>query len=783
MIPTPFSDRSFWKKKVDQMNASLRETLQRAVHVVVACLLALALVGPAAPTRAEVSPSDNLLQFTSGGHILGFNAGGVVVATGSHAYRVQFVNAATTPVADTSAAHEGSGAPPLSRVTYPDLWPGISLAYDAPDGALLRSTYRLEPHADPALIRLRYNVPVQVDPDGGLALHYAGGTMRESAPLAWQEIDGQRVPVAVAFRPVKPGAEGESREVGFSLGAYDPAHPLTIDPDLTWNTFLGGSDWDLGNGIAVDGSGNVYVAGVSYTTWGSPIRDYSGGEDAFAAKLDSSGELQWHTFLGGSGDDTGLGIAVDGSSNVYVAGASYTAWGSPIRPYGGFCDTFVVQLDSRGTLQWHTFLGGSSWGARMAIDGSSNVYVTGLSSGTWGTPIRPHSGSDTGDIFAAKFDGDDGALQWNTFLGGSGDEDGFDIAVDGSGNVYVAGASTAAWGAPIRAHSGAYDAFAAKLDSSGALQWNTFLGGDGDDHGIGIGVDGRGDVYVAGVSDATWGSPIRDYSGGYIDIFAAKFDGNDGALQWNTFLGGSESDIGYSIGVDGSGNVYVAGNSAAAWGSPLRAYSSSIDALIAQLDSGGVLQWHTFLGESGYDTAWSIVVDKNRNVYVAGTSQSTWGAPVRDYSGDYDAFVAKLSPAPEIDVQGNSQSIANGSATPSAADHTDFGATAVSGGTVVHTFTISNGSSLDALTLTGSPPVTLTAGAHFSVSAQPSSLIPANSTTSFDITFDPSATGSFTDTVTIPNNDGDENPYTFVISGTGTMNQMWYLPLILKGFP
>jgi hypothetical protein len=194
------------------MNVPLRNTFQRTIHVAIACLLALTLVGPAAPIRAEASPSDDLLQFTSGEYILGFSAGGVVAATGGHAYRVQFVNAAAAPAADTPPADGDSGAPPLSRVSYPDLWPGISLAYDAPDGALLRSTYHLAPFADPTRIRLRYNVPVQVDPDGGLVLHYAGGTMRESAPLAWQEMDGQRVPVAASFRLIESGSTIESRE-------------------------------------------------------------------------------------------------------------------------------------------------------------------------------------------------------------------------------------------------------------------------------------------------------------------------------------------------------------------------------------------------------------------------------------------------------------------------------------------------------------------------------------------------------------------------------------------
>jgi hypothetical protein len=768
----------------------LRELCQRCFHVTVACLLALLLVGTVAPAAAEPPASPEApLQFTSSGHVLAFTLGGVVAAAGSHAYRVEFVNAATTPVADTpvAASEGGSGPPPLTRVTYPDLWPGISLAYDALGGALLRSTYRLAPLADPDRIRLRYNAPVELESDGSLALHYTTGAMRESAPVAWQEIGGRRIPVAVTFRLIEPGAIAESRQVGFSLGDYDPAQPLTIDPSLTWHTFLGGSVTDRGWGIAVDGSGNVYVAGDSDATWGSPVRAHSGDSDAFVAKLDSGGALQWNTFLGGGGSDYGRGIAVDGSGNVYVAGSSLADWGSPIRDYSGSRDAFAVQLDSSGALQWHTFLGGSRWdiGSSIAVDESGNIHIVGYSDATWGSPVRAFNGSRSSDAFAAKLDAS-GALEWNTFLGGSDQDYGNAIAVDGSGNLYVTGDSHAVWESPIRTFSGGIDAFAAKLDSSGALQWNTFLGGSVTEYGYGIAVDGSGNVYLAGGSNATWGSPVRAHSGD-ADVFAAQLD-DSGDLQWHTFLGGSRGDWANSIALDGSGNVYLAGRSYATWGTPVRAFSGDIDALAAQLDGSGALQWHTFLGGSGQDVGFSIAVDGSGDAYVAGYSRATWGTPVRDYSGALDALAAKLSPRPEIDVQGNGQSIPNGATTPSVANHTDFGTTSVASGALVRTFTISNSSSVDWLNLTGSPPITLTRGTHFSVTAQPSSPVPGHSATAFEITFAPSAVGAFTDTVHIANDDINENPYTFVISGTGTLNGICYLPMLIAppagaGFP
>jgi uncharacterized repeat protein (TIGR01451 family) len=205
------------------------------------------------------------------------------------------------------------------------------------------------------------------------------------------------------------------------------------------------------------------VTGTSLATWGSPVNAHAaGGSDAFAAQLDSSGVRQWHTFMGSSDSDSGSGIAVDGSGNVYVTGYSCATWGSPVNPYAGGADTFAAQLDSSGVRQWHTFMGSSGY------------------------------------------------------------DRGYGIAVDGSGNVYVAGSSNATWGSPVNAHAGGYDAFAAQLDSSGVRQWHTFMGSSDHDSGSGIAVDGSGNVYVVGSSFATWGSPVNPYAAGGSDAFAAK---------------------------------------------------------------------------------------------------------------------------------------------------------------------------------------------------------------------------------------------------------------------
>jgi hypothetical protein len=300
---------------------------------------------------------------------------------------------------------------------------------------------------------------------------------------------------------------------------------LNSNGDLTWNTFLGGDSWDNAKGITVDASGKIYVVGDSEGVWvgETPIRNYASGKDAWVVQLASNGSLNWLTFLGGTGTDDGMVVTTD-SDSVYIA---------------GYCN---------GTF-------------------------------TGETPVRARSSGT--DAFVAKYT-TAGALTWHTFLGGTGYDEVIGIAVD-SGNIYVSGFSTADWGtSPARSYTGASDIFAGKLDSSGVLTWHTFLGGSGDDYGVGMTLDSSKNIYVTGWSDATWGSPDRLYSSSF-DAVAAKLS-NSGSLTWNTFLGGTSSDYGYGIAVDSSNNVYIGGGSNLGWGtSPLLAYSDGEDVVVIKL--------------------------------------------------------------------------------------------------------------------------------------------------------------------------------------------------------
>ncbi len=604
--------------------------------------------------KANVATKDNtneLLQFTAGRHVIAFMPECLYLTGSDHMLKVTFQNAnVTAPEAEQCQSMESS-TQPLEKVIYSELWNGISLTYERQWSGIAKSTYIVSPGSDAGQISLSYNVPVRLDKAGKLVFEFDTGKLSETAPVAWQIINGELFVVDVEF-----SRYGE-KTIGFKVGEYNSAYRLIIDPKWEWNTFLGSYSSEYGRGIAVDDNGNVYIAGTgSSTTWGSPVNEPEGWIEAFAAKLNSSGVLQWNTFMGGSTyDDFGTGIAVDGSGNVYVSGYSDATWGSPVNAHAGSDDAFAVKLNSSGVLQWNTFMGSSSTdeGKSIAVDGSGNVYVAGDSRATWGTPVNAYAGGNY-DAFAVKLNSS-GVRQWNTFMGSSGTDYGKGIAVDGGGNVYATGMARYTWGSPVNAHAGmGGDAFVEKLNSNGVRQWNTFMGSSSliSDEGYGIAVDGSGNVYVSGTSYATWGLPVNTHTGSD-DAFTAKLN-SSGVKQWHTFMGSSESDGGYGIAVDGSGNVYVAGDSKATWGSPGTAFTGDDyeDAFAAKLNSSGVRQWNTFMGGSNWDHANSIAVDGSGYVYITGTTYLySWGSPVNTHAGNYDAFAVKFENTTAVKVE------------------------------------------------------------------------------------------------------------------------------------
>ncbi|NVN93255.1 MAG: SBBP repeat-containing protein, partial [Desulfuromonadales bacterium] len=448
-------------------------------------VFSIGTVGAVQMTAAvNIGADSTMIQFKAGDHILGFLPDRAYLASLDHALSVLFLGTqGVTPQSATPPPVSGAftKAVPLGKVVYQNLWDGISLTYVATEAGITESTYHVAPGADVSRIRLRYNVPVEMRNDGSLQFKFNTGNLTESAPIAWQEIEGRRKPVKVAFK-----IAGD--EVGFSVGRYDHHQPLVIDPTYSWHTFYGsGGGTTYGTGIALDSNGNIYVTGYSSASWGSPL--HSNGNN-FVLKLNSSGVRQWHTFYSGTSSSSDAGIAVDGSGNIYVTGYSYASWNGPgactiagtspcpRNSFSGSYDIYVLKLNTDGAYQWHTFYGSSGYdlGHGIAVDGSGNVYVTGQSDATWGSPLHPY-GSGWYNLFVLKLDSS-GAHQWHTFYGAGSSSDmnyGNSIALDDNGNIYVAGKSDTTWGAPRNGHTaGDTDVFVLKLDNSGTYQWHTF---------------------------------------------------------------------------------------------------------------------------------------------------------------------------------------------------------------------------------------------------------------------------------------------------------------------
>jgi hypothetical protein len=591
-------------------------------------------------SASEGTGSDSIAYTVTSGELISYNKDSYFVASFDHLLKVDFVGAS---LVDPIAQQAGNVASLLDttsdtyrNVLYTDLWSGVDAVFESDASTLLKSTYYVDAGVSVDEIHLEYNHDLSIDEQGNLVMHFDRGTMTESAPVAWQDIDGVRYYVDVEFRLI------DNNEVGFVVGDYNHAYQLVIDPTLTWSTFVGGSGNDFVRDIAVDSSGNVYVTGDSSATWGTPINAFSTTTEAFVAKFNSSGSLVWNTFLGGSGNsEAGTAITLDASGNVFVTGWSNATWGTPVTGYGGGSfDAFVAKLNTSGALQWNTFAGGSGIDAAygVVLDSSGSIYIAGNSSATWGSPVAAYSSGEDG--FVAKFSST-GSLTWNTFVGGSGNDRAEDLAIDANNNIYGVGYSNATWGTPVRAYTSGQDATAFNLTSAGALSWNTFLGGSGTDYLGRIAIDSSGNSYLSGYSGATWGTPVAAYTAGN-DGSVVKLN-STGALQWNTFIGGSGADVTNGITLDSNSNVVVTGVASTTFGTPWRSYTSGQDVFVAYLNTNGALGAVGFYGGTGSDVGFAVTSDTSGNTYVAGYSNATWGTPITAYSTGYDGFAMKIA--------------------------------------------------------------------------------------------------------------------------------------------
>jgi len=460
---------------------------------------------------------------------------------------------------------------------------------------------------------------------------------------------------------------------------------------------LGGTLAEEGLGIAVDGSGNAYVAGATLsvdfpTTTGGAFNLGSSGmncddpsnpgtaipcSDAYVAKYDSSGGVQYATFIGGHFEDAATAIALDSGGQAWVTGITYStdfpvgSNGFQQKHAGGFGDAFVVSLNGSGGIAYGTYLGGGGWdqGQAIALDSSDNVYVAGATnSGATNTLPLPlinalqlQYGGGTYDAFVAKINpsiAPTGQLQYLTYLGGDGKDYAFGIAVNGSGNAYVVGETTSKdfplntalqsrlfgsgpkfWG----------DAFVSKIDQSGnVLNWSTYFGGFDDDWAYGVALDGSQGIYVSGSSfspDFPTEAPYQPGSAGEGDAMLFKLSESPvtADLQVNVDAAPDTVDIGRTL-----------------------TYQVTVNNLSTSNNAGGVVIAATLPGgisfrsaaPAGTCTAVGVLVTCDIGSIAAGGSATTSLETISNTAG-YITFTARIvrTNQPDSDLSNNSASV------------------------------------------------------------------------------------------------------------------------------
>ena len=522
-----------------------------------------------------------------------------------------------TPYSKVRVSFVGAG--PVSNVNsigntlyYRGTWPGIETQY-APYDQTVKSEYHVAPGADPALIRLHYDGQTTpwITGDGSLVIGVSGAEFVESPPYAYQDQHG-RVRIPASYCIYRDGT------VGFQVGPYDPSRPLVIDPVMNYSTYFGGSGNTSVTSVAFDIYGNAIVAGwttaTDLPTNGVKPKN-AGGVDAFVAKISMEGNrIVWCTYLGGNGDDRAFGVAVDNSSNVYVTGwtqsTNFPVLGAIQTKLSGGRDAFVTKLNSTGT-----------------------------------------------------------AILYSTYLGGSNYEQGNSIAVDSTGAAYITGDTTSTNFPLVNAYQtygGQQDAFVTKLNPAGnALVYSTYLGGNAVDHGAAIAIDTSLNAYITG-STYSANFPVANATqpkiGGGEDAFVAELSSAGNVLLFGTFIGGSGGtpgleECGNAVAVDSSGNLYVAG------GTSSIDFPTTAGAYQRTLTNGGAedhgfawkinssksqLTYSTYLAGMNMDVVNGLAVDPVGNAYLVGSTSSTDFPIVRAFqaaiTGITNAFLVKLNP-------------------------------------------------------------------------------------------------------------------------------------------
>jgi hypothetical protein len=671
--------------------------------------LALSIVPNAGQWDAAIR-----LQAPLAGGQLAFEDRAVLLAPASdRPLRVEFVGASPAAVAGADrqpgqfSFYQGSqahaGLPTYAAVTYDQLYPGITLRYDG-DSQHIKGTYTLAPGADPAQIRWRYAGAdrVALDPaSGSLQIALGSATLAEHAPVAWQEVGGQRVPVAVRYQLAGGAA---APEISFALGQYDAMQPLVIDPALVFGSYLGGRGADYGRGIAVDGAGNVYVVGDTFSAnflgYDAPL---SGSKDVIVLKFNPAmSELLYGTIIGSQSADEAMSIAVNAAGEAYVLadpdGTDFPIQNARISTPPAEGDAVLIKLSAAGDILFSSYLGFGASGYynhnAVALDSDSNVYVTGETYDAYNR-IR--------EVALVKLspNGQTALIDFSK-SGKRPASHGAAVAVGPDRRIYLTGvtdsylpndfATTPNALQPICPREQALgsnkdcdnDGFVIILSPTGAVEYSSYLGGQADDHPTSIAVDAKGGIYITGTTSSP-DFPIKNAfqptcpvdaltNSCYYHSFVTKLAPGATALAYSTYLGSNESDgqeFASAIAVDAVGSAYVAGFTNSQH-FPIKdapqpnlaiglCYGLSerfcFDAFVTRLAPDGTLSYSTYLGGKDDEYTRGITLDRQGNAYVIGYTDSlafptTGGVIQPAKAGNTDFFVAKLGAGGPVPIPG-----------------------------------------------------------------------------------------------------------------------------------
>ena len=525
-----------------------------------------------------------------------------------------------------------------------------------------------------------------IDQNGELVIRTPLGEIREQAPVAFQ--DGDKV---------KANWVLNGNVVSFKIGPYDRSRALRIDPLVVvrqWGTYFGGTNVEQWIKMGKDNSFNTLLIGntastSSIATIGAHQSTLMGVDDAFIAKFNHAGTLQWATYYGGNSQDRLYDVDSDDSSNVYVIGetsstSAIASSGVHQDTLGGMKDAFLAKFSSSGTLLWGTYFGGALTDRGISCSSGSGaaIYIAGQTDSptSIATPGSHQSTGGSGKIFLAKFTGG-GSQVWGTYYGGTGNNY-CEIVTEGSTGIYLGGSTSASNAiATTGSHQdtlyGFWDGFMVKFNANGVRQWGTYYGGQASETVYEI-KEKNGNVYMCGSTGsidgiATTGAHKTTF-GGVTDAFVAKFN-SSGSRQWGTYFGSTGFEILYSCDVDDSLNVYVAGHTNSTSGiSTAGAYQEynnggQYDAILAKFDKTGKLSWATYYGGQARERGEECAVDDSGFVYLAGqtTSLSSIASSNGHQStkgGTVDAYLVKFGECYET-LDSVSISVCNSYTSPS----------------------------------------------------------------------------------------------------------------------